>query len=141
VGTLVVELSHITASSGIRAIVWAVSFLAIATSMVGVGLGLCSTLQAYLPGSFHLAHHRTFPALVATLPPLFFSLLIPGAFTVILGIAGVILATLAILLPVYLVRKGKFTAFYYPSVQNPLLQLLITTIAIEVICCELIHLL
>jgi tyrosine-specific transport protein len=139
VGSLVAELSRITANPAIRTIVWAVSVLAIATSMVGVGLGLCSILQAYLPGKFHLAHHRAFPAAVGTIPPLVFALLVPSAFTVILGVAGVILAVLAILLPVYLVRRGKFTTFNYPSVGNPTAQFLILIAAIWVIFCELAH--
>lgn len=139
VGALVAELSRITSNPAIRTIVWAVSVLAIATSMVGVGLGLCSTLQAYLPGKFHLVQHRTFPAMVGTIPPLIFALLVPSAFTVILGVAGVILAILAILLPLYLIRKGRFASLNYPSVGNPVAQFLILIAAIWVIFCELAY--
>jgi tyrosine-specific transport protein len=139
VGTLVAELSRITANPAIRSIVWAVSILAIATSMVGVGLGLCTTLQAYLPGKFHLARHRALPAAASTIPPLILALLVPGAFTAILGAAGVILAILAILLPLYLVRRGKFTALNYPVVGSPLAQFSIFIAAVLIIFCELAH--
>jgi tyrosine-specific transport protein len=139
VGTLVAELSRITANPAIRTIVWTVSVLAIATSMIGVGLGLCTTLQAYLPGKFHHAHHRAFPAVVSTIPPLILALLVPSAFTVILGAAGVILAVLAILLPLYLIRRGNFSNPNYPSVQNSVAQFLIFIAAMLVIFCELAH--
>ncbi|MDR2676970.1 MAG: hypothetical protein LBB26_00135 [Puniceicoccales bacterium] len=139
VGALVAELSRITANSAIRTVIWAVSVLAIVTSMVGVGLGLCDTLKAYLPGKFHLVHHRAFAAVVGTVPPWILALLVPSAFTVILGAAGVILAVLAILLPLYLVRHGKFTTLNYPSVGNPIAHFAIFVAAVVVISCELAH--
>ncbi|MDR2341383.1 MAG: hypothetical protein LBD72_03610 [Puniceicoccales bacterium] len=139
VGSLVIELSRLTANPAIRTIVWAVSVLAVTTSMVGVGLGLCSTLHALLPGKFHIARHRALPAAISTIPPLALALLIPGAFTIILGVAGVILAILAILLPLYLVKIGKFATLNYGAVGNPIAQCLVCIAAIGVIFCEIAH--
>jgi tyrosine-specific transport protein len=141
IGILVEELSRITSNPGIRIIIWTVSILAITTSVVGVGLGLCGAIRNYLGGDPRRTKDRLLPALIAAIPPCILSIAVPSAFVTILGFAGIILAILAIILPIYLLRKGKFTSFYYESVKNSKLLKITTIAAYIVIACEALHIL
>ncbi|WP_081497552.1 MULTISPECIES: aromatic amino acid transport family protein [spotted fever group] len=71
------------------------SALAIVTSILGVGVGLCDSLK---------------PAYIV-------AVVVPNAFITILGFAGMILVIIAILLPVYLLYK-TISNYYMRNCRN-----------------------
>ncbi|MDE6576002.1 MAG: hypothetical protein K2L24_01205, partial [Opitutales bacterium] len=99
VGALVTVLSKAAASKNIQIIVWFVSLFALLTSILGVGLALLDIFQRREHFSKWLAVASIvfLPALVAAF--------VPNAFIKILNLAGIILATLAIIVPVILAFK------------------------------------
>lgn len=99
VGELVAVLSKAADSTHIQVIVWFVSLFALLTSILGVGLALLDIFQRqqHLPKWGVVSGIVFLPALVAAF--------VPNAFITILNVAGIILATLAIIVPVILAFK------------------------------------
>ncbi|MDR0678950.1 MAG: hypothetical protein LBF24_01715 [Puniceicoccales bacterium] len=139
VGPLVDKLSHISSLPYAHSTVWAIALCSVVTSIVGVGMGLCDSLRPLFRGK--TLRSRPWITLVALLPPFLMAVFVPNAFTAFLGFSGIILSILAILLPLYLLRRGKFTDHNYPAVAKISLQWLCLAVAAVVIVCEIIHLL
>lgn len=137
VGELIQVLSQVAAWPVIQVIVWWISLFAIITSVIGVGIGLFDSLNKIL--SQYIPQERSrkiIAALITMLPPYFAVIYISNAFIAVLGFAGMILAVIAILLPVYLFWKIKITHLHYPELNKKWLIWLSVIAAIIVIISE-----
>nr|WP_266105327.1 aromatic amino acid transport family protein [Rickettsia peacockii] len=84
------------------------STLAIVRSILGVGVGLCDSLKTMFMNSIPNVVMRNMTASIVTILPAYIvAVVVPNAFIIILGFAGMILVIIAILLPVYLLYKAK----------------------------------
>ncbi|MBS0654979.1 MAG: amino acid permease, partial [Verrucomicrobia bacterium] len=138
VGELIQVLSGITQWESLQVLVWAISLLAIATSVLGVGAGLCESLRVMLPKSISGQNARSLlAALITVLPAYAVVMCVPNAFIAVLGFAGMILAVIAVLLPVYLLSKLKTDGRYYQELRKKGLIVLSTVAALAVIICEI----
>ncbi|MBA2727404.1 MAG: amino acid permease [Parachlamydiaceae bacterium] len=118
VGRLIQELSSIAKWQSVQLLVWWISLLAIATSVLGVGVGLCDTIYRMLRKKIdNLAACKVLSATLTILPAYLVAVLVPNAFIAALGFAGMILAIIAILLPVYLFQKSKIIKLHYPELK------------------------
>ncbi|MDR1982677.1 MAG: hypothetical protein LBQ08_02680 [Holosporaceae bacterium] len=106
VGELIRVLSVITNITVIQHAAWVVSFLAIITSIIGVGLSLNEILEKDLK---HFASNVKFIRIISTLfmivPATTVAIFVPNAFIRVLNFAGIILAIIAIILPVFLFMR------------------------------------
>lgn len=102
VGELVAVLSNAASARGIRMMVWVVSVLAMLTSVLGVGISLLDVFQQEWKNA-----PRWVIASFIVLVPAAVSMLVPNAFLMILNFAGVILALIAIIVPVVISCKMR----------------------------------
>ncbi|MDR1234416.1 MAG: hypothetical protein LBJ92_04735 [Holosporales bacterium] len=109
VSELIQILSRVTNIGGIQHISWIVSFLAITTSIVGVGLALNDIIEKDLAKIVRIKEHtrHTISTAIMLLPATMIAIFVPNAFISILSFAGIILAVIAIILPVYLHRRSR----------------------------------
>lgn len=142
VGELIQVLSGIAKWKSVQLLVWLISLLAIATSVIGVGIGLFDSLQGRMPKAIRNDSIRNILASVVTIGPAYLAVLyIPNAFITVLGFAGMILAIIAIILPTYLFWKIKILNFHYTELRiNGLVQFSLF-VAIAVIVCEIYNML
>lgn len=142
VGSLVEVLSTISSWKGVQLLVWWISLLAIVTSIIGVGVGLCDSLQHTLEGwKINRVGSRIGAAMLAVIPAFLVVIFVPNAFIAALGFAGMILAVIAILLPVYLLQRINWSRLHYPELKATSLIALSVIVGIGVIICELINML
>lgn len=138
VGDLVKELSTIARWPLVQVLIWTISLLAILTSVVGVGIGLCDSLKNMLKIYINYPLLRSIIASVLTVLPAYaIAIYVPNAFITVLGFVGMILAVIAILLPIYLLYTAKLTKVYYKEVKNNVLLFLSVMAGIIIICCEI----
>lgn len=139
VGDLVEQLSSLTKIHYIQLLVWWISLLAIITSILGVGVGLCESLEVmlikYIPNNKIL--RRFAAATITVLPSYMASILVPNAFISVLSFAGMILVVIAILLPVYLLYVAKINKFYYNILKIRSLMILSILAGLFIIFCEI----
>lgn len=141
VGGLIRVLGSISGSESIQMLVWGISSLAIGTSVLGVGVGLCQSLQHMLERSIpNPAINKTVAAVATILPPYLVVLYVPNAFIAVLGFAGLILALIAIVIPIYLLRCSKKHQYHYSELQNTRWLVITAAVGILVIVCEICHL-
>ena len=133
VGELIQTLSCIAKWQSVQLLIWWISVLAIATSIIGVGIGLCDSLKKMLSKTVPSNKARGLLAPIITILPAYLIVIyIPNAFIAALGFAGMILAIIAILLPVYLFRK--INKIHYPELQAKwLIQISIVVATIVII--------
>ncbi|HFK3783671.1 TPA: tyrosine transporter TyrP [Klebsiella oxytoca] len=103
---LLETIREVVASSHVELAVHLFADLALATSFLGVALGLFDYL-ADLFQRQNSAGGRLQSGLITFLPPLAFALFYPRGFVMALGYAGVALAVLALMLPSLLVMKSR----------------------------------
>ena len=103
---LLEAIREVVASSHVELAVHLFADLALATSFLGVALGLFDYL-ADLFQRQNSAAGRLQSGLITFLPPLAFALFYPRGFVMALGYAGVALAVLALMLPSLLVMKSR----------------------------------
>lgn len=103
---LLEAIREVVASSHVELAVHLFADLALATSFLGVALGLFDYL-ADLFQRKNSAGGRIQSGLITFLPPLAFALFYPRGFVMALGYAGVALAVLALMLPYLLVMKSR----------------------------------
>lgn len=140
VGELIQVLSGIAKWQSVQLLVWWISLLAIATSVLGVGVGLCDSLKGMLSKKVPNIGLRSILASVTTILPAYLVVMyVPNAFIAILGFAGMILAVIAVLLPVYLFWQIKIEKLYYLELNKKYLIHLSTAIAAAVIVCEIFN--
>ncbi|ABE05011.1 Amino acid permeases [Rickettsia bellii RML369-C] len=138
VGELVKELSSIAKWQSVQLLVWIISTLAIATSVIGVGVGLCDSLKVSFSNLKCNSRIRDIIAASTTILPAYIvTILIPNAFITVLGFAGMILVIIAILLPAYLLYKAKIKNFYYPELKKKYLIFISVIIGIFIMGYEL----
>jgi tyrosine-specific transport protein len=134
VGELIQVFSTITKWESVQLLVWAISLLAITTSVLGVGAGLFESIR-----SMPYTNNRLLASIATVLPAYAVVMCVPNAFIAVLGFAGMILAVIAVLLPVYLLRRLKTEKRYYHELQKKGLLYLSTAAAIAVIASELFN--
>jgi tyrosine-specific transport protein len=140
VGELIQALSGIAKWQSVQLLVWWISILAIATSVLGVGVGLCDSLKVMMGNSVPDPSLRAILAsFITVLPAYLVVIYVPNAFIAALGFAGMILAIIAILLPAYLFRKIKVTHLHYPELKATWLIRLSIMVGAIVILCELFN--
>ncbi len=137
VGGLIQVLSRIAQWESVQLLVWVISLLAIATSIIGVGVGLCDSLKGMMAEKVPNARIRAVLASMMTvLPAYLVAIFVPNAFIAVLGFAGMTLAVIAVLLPVYLLKQIKAEKFHYTELKEQWLIQLSTAVAVIVIICE-----
>ncbi len=119
VGDLVYHLSKITDWQSLQLLIWYVSLLAIVTSIIGVGRGLYDTLFLYLRSKIsNNKALKIYASSLTIIPAYLVATLIPNAFILVLGFAGMILAIIAIILPIYLLLRIQGIQLYYKELHN-----------------------
>jgi tyrosine-specific transport protein len=106
VSELIHILSSITKINFIQHVAWIVSFLAISTSIIGVGISLNEILKKDLGkiiSNDRVCH--VISTLLMIIPSATVAILVPNAFIRVLNFAGIILAVIAIILPIFLYTK------------------------------------
>lgn len=140
IGELIQVLSGIAKWQSVQLLVWWISLLAIVTSVLGVGVGLCDSIKEMLSKKIPNTGVRTILASGVTILPAYLVVMyVPNAFITVLGFAGMILAVIAILLPIYLFRQIKTEKFYYQELNRKYLILLSVIVAVSVIVCEIFN--
>lgn len=140
VGQLIQALSTIAKWQTVQLLVWWISLLAIATSVLGVGVGLYDSLKIMLAAKVHQPHLCSVLASVLTVVPAYIVVIfVPNAFISVLGFAGMILAVIAVLLPAYLFHYVNKQKLHYPELRRKWLIRLSVVFAIMVIACELFN--
>lgn len=138
VGELIQVLSGIAKWPSVQLLVWCISILAIATSVLGVGVGLCDSIKGMLSENMtNLSLRNSLAALITILPAYLVVIYIPNAFITVLGFAGMILALVAIILPVYLFFQIQARQLYYAELNRKYLLQFSVLVAATVIVCEL----
>ncbi|MDR0418302.1 MAG: hypothetical protein LBH08_02615 [Puniceicoccales bacterium] len=137
IGELVKTLGMISGLKTIQVMVWIISFLAIATSALGVGMGLCDSIESYM--KIKNKHSKWISIAIAIGIPSVIAIIVPSAFIVILGFAGMMLSVLAILLPIYILAVGKFENVYYASTTNKFMLAGSAIMGVVIILCETIN--
>ena len=142
VGDLIKQLSLVAKWQSVQMLVWWISLLAIVTSLLGVGVGLCDSIKHLLtPYIKHNSLRNLTAAILTMLPSYIVASLVPNAFIAVLGFAGMILLIIAILLPIHLLRKAKPTQFFYPELKHRRLIAGAAMIGLAIIGCELANML
>lgn len=102
-GAMVSALASLLEWSWLEQWIWGIAWLAMVTSLLGVTLGVRDrALAAWTTPSLKPAMHWLMAAVAAILPAWAMAVWIPHGFLTILGIAGIILVSLAVLLPAWL---------------------------------------
>lgn len=165
VGEFIEVLSKAVELGFMQVLAWVISLLAIITSTIGVSLGLIDIIKGHysIPsttsnntnndasnnkkevklalsnlikitsGSFL---HRQGSIALTMLGAGLIAAFIPNAFIQGLSFAGMVLAFLAILLPIYLHWKSCNMGYFYKLTQYKILHLIVSFIALTVIICE-----
>jgi tyrosine-specific transport protein len=144
VSDLIQQLSLVSDLASVKLISWWISFFAILTSVIGVGIGLVSSLEQQLkePMSTRNQSLFTYP-LIAVVPAAIIAYKVPNAFITVLGFAGMLLAIIAILLPVFLLIKiytsGK--KFHYSELESGLIPSIVLAFGFIIVVTELANML
>lgn len=142
IGELIQVLGGIAKWQSVQLLVWWISSLAIATSVLGVGVGLCDSLKGMMSKKVSNKGLCSLLASVTTVLPAYLVVIyVPNAFIAVLGFAGMILAVIAVLLPVYLFWRIKTEKLYYPELRKKSLIHLSIWVAVTVIVCEVFNML
>ncbi|MGR5261161.1 aromatic amino acid transport family protein [Vibrio astriarenae] len=120
-GALLQSLSLLVQSPALAQIVGVFADLALATSFLGVSLGLFEFVGDATRHN-QKEQHRAIIGLMTFVPPLLFAVFYPQGFIMALGYAALALAALALFIPVLLVIKARKTSteagFYQVSGGN-----------------------
>ncbi|RYA24077.1 tyrosine transporter TyrP [Malaciobacter halophilus] len=132
-------LSLVVNNSSISALVSAFANLALATSFLGVSLGLFDFIQDVLSSKEKRAS-RVFASIVTFLPPLGFALFYPQGFIKALGFAAFALVILALFLPAAMVYKQRqSTNEGYQVAGGNLGLVLVFLFGISIICVQILQ--
>ncbi|MGB4191672.1 MAG: aromatic amino acid transport family protein [Rickettsiales bacterium] len=140
IGDLVKELSNISRWPFIQTLVWWLSLLAVVTSVLGVGLGLCDSIKEMFPTKLNNnILSNVLAATITIMPAYVIAILVPNAFISVLGFAGMILVVIAILLPIYLLLQIQTKNFYYPELKNKYMIYFSFVMGLIIIGCEIFN--
>lgn len=106
VAVLIGELSRFTDTAGMKQVLGFFSYMAIASSFLGVTLGLLDYITD-LFGFGHSRKGRTQAAALTFLPPLIACLLFPLGFTKVIGYVGLAATVWTAIVPVLLLRAAR----------------------------------
>lgn len=143
VGDLVGELSHLVTHKNLQLVVWGTALFAILTSIIGVGLALKGQIeeQVHSMKSQVTVGRKFIISAIAILPPYGVAVMIPGAFIKALAFAGMILAVIAIILPLYLLhlsdKRKEYDQAHYPLLENHVLRGSMMVLGVLIILAEL----
>jgi len=138
VGELVHILGELIKWQSMQILVWLLTTFAIVTSVLGVGISLCDSIREILARRVkNNLWCKLLSVIITVLPAYIMAVAVPGAFIKILGFAGMILAVIAIVLPVYLLLRLKVKKLHYKALGNLNLVLLTLVGGVFVILCEL----
>lgn len=149
VGHFIEVMTHVTQWPGLRHMSWIVSILAIVTSAIGVGLGIKSFWKEKLPQGKESRPLEFISGALAVVIPYMISHVLKDAFMQSLAFAGMILVTLAILIPIFLLFKaekndhdrGKSAKpLPYKILENRPLRILIFILGLGIFFSEIINL-
>lgn len=119
IGDLVKELSSIAQWQAVQLVVWLITFFVIVTSIIGVGIGLTDSLREFLSLLIPRSRQRDYVSvLMALIPSYLVAIFVQNAFISVLGFAGMILAIIAILLPIYLLYQITITEYFFPPIKK-----------------------
>jgi tyrosine-specific transport protein len=139
VGDVINQLSRISNLSQLQLLIWWLSIFAILTSVLGVGVGLTGSfntmMERAIPSNFR---RKIVAALVVIVPSYLVAIIVPNAFIRVFKFAGAILAIIAILLPIYLLRNAKFQNLHYKELGNKWLLILSIAFGIGVMAIEIL---
>jgi len=142
IGDLIQELCSIAKWQFVQVLVWWISLLAIVTSILGVGIGICDALKGMMSVVIpNVAARSIIAAIITVLPPYLVAVWVTNAFIAVLGFAGMILAVIAVLLPVYLLRQARIKKFHYSELETKWLTQSSTVAAVIIIFCEIFNML
>lgn len=140
VGELIQVLGSIAKWQSVQLLIWWISLFAIATSVLGVGVGLCDSLKGMMSTTVpNRGVRNVLAAVITVLPAYLVVVYVPNAFLAVLGFAGMILAIIAILLPAYLLWQSKSEDLHYKELGKKLLTWLSVGVGVAVIFCELFN--
>ena len=140
IGDLVSHLASIAQLESIQLMILWISSLAIATSIIGVGIGLFETIEQQMHLICKNYQWRRIIALIVTLlPPYIITIYIPNAFISVLGFAGLILAVIAIILPIFLLFQLHNRTLYYSLLKKQFFIIILMAAGIIIILCEIIN--
>jgi tyrosine-specific transport protein len=142
VSDLIQQLSLASHWTSVKLVSWWISFFAILTSVIGVGIGLVSSLEQQLRRPLgRLGDGLLIYPLFAIVPAAIVAYKVPNAFITVLGFAGMLLAVIAILLPIFLLTKiyksGK--KFHYLELKNGVIPLLVLCFGIIIVVAEILN--
>ncbi len=139
VGDLIKELSEIAKWQSMQLLVWWITIFAIITSVLGVGLGLYDSVKAMIPIKNPGIIHNFLSSVFTIYPAYLVTILVPNPFIKVLGFAGMILAIIAIMLPIYLFYKAKITKINYKILNSRWLMSLTAIIGMVIISSEIFN--
>lgn len=139
VGALVKELSSITQWPFMQFFVWCILLTKLVVSIIGVGLSLRDSLNTLITKESFFTPQVLSAALVMV-PSYLVAMMVPNAFISVLSFAGMILAIIAILLPLYLLRRVKH-GLHYKELTNKWILGSLLMVGIAAIGCEVFNLL
>ena len=149
VSALVAQLSLVAKNAFVQKLIMYLSFLAVTTSAIGIGLGLVGSLannfkewliKRSIQAQISEKTLRVFTTIFSIVPAQFIVLVIPNAFISILGFAGMILSLIAIILPIYLFTLIK-KDLHYSELKHKYLVRLSCMMGITIVICEILNLL
>jgi tyrosine-specific transport protein len=113
---LIASIVTIAQTESTQLLIWWITFLAIYTSVLGIGVGLRDTWDPILKNSITSKSLRKALSIVVTMvPPFLVTLFVPNAFITVLSIAGFVLLWIAIGLPMVLFLSNSFSTIFYPE--------------------------
>jgi tyrosine-specific transport protein len=140
VSALIEQLSAASHWKSIKIISWWISFFAILTSVIGVGIGLVSSLEQQLKHKFNAGTQIPY-ALLSVIPAYLIAVRVPNAFITILGFAGMLLSVIATLLPIFLLTKIYISRkkFHYLELENGIIPITVLIFGIAIVIAEIIN--
>ena len=142
VGELVMHLSAIAKVEFVQLMIWWISILAIVTSVLGIGLGIISTVGRQIERFVVNPHlNKALSIAMTVIPPYLIVVEIPDAFMSVIGFAGMILAVIAIILPIYLLNIIKNRDFFYKILKNKFIVDVSLGLGVLIIFCEILNIL
>ena len=82
-------------------------------------------------------------SVLAVIPSYFIAIKVPNAFISVLGFAGMILAVIAILLPLFLLYKVSISGkeLVYSELKSGIIPVVLGVFGFTIICCEIFNML
>ena len=127
IAELVTVLVRITDSVWLKQLAWFVMILAIATSFIGVGLGLRDMWSYFLskmPLASFLKSRQT-AAFVSLVPSMLVALYFSNIFIKALSIAGLLLTVIAVFLPFFLLSRIPTKHYHYVILRSQSVRLIV----------------